>query len=138
MLHYEKSCGAIIFRRSTSVPDVLIIQHRGGHWGFPKGHVEAGETEEQTARREVYEETGLHIELLSDFREEETYSPAPGISKTVVYFLAAARSDHVRSGLPEVIDYAWLPVERAAARLSFTSQQRLLHLAYQHLILTLY
>ena len=42
----EKSCGCVIMENNK----VLLIQHRIGHWGFPKGHVEAGETEKEKNR----------------------------------------------------------------------------------------
>lgn len=120
-----------MFRRQQNVHEFLLIKHRkGGHWGFPKGHVEDGETEHQTAIREVYEETGLKIELLDGFREEETYSPAAGIMKTVVYFLATSVSDDVRYVLPEVEEHAWLSLEDALNRLSYESQCILLKQAF--------
>ena len=65
-LKYEKSCGALVFRQDpkTGCMYILMIRHkRGGHRSFPKGHVEAGETEHQTAIREVEEETRLLIPL---------------------------------------------------------------------------
>ena len=56
----EKSCGAVVLRKNQGRLQVLLIKHiNGGHWAFPKGHVERGETEEQTALREIKEETGL-------------------------------------------------------------------------------
>ena len=64
-LKYEKSCGALVFRQDpkTGRMYILMIRHKhGGHRSFPKGHVEAGETEHQTAIREVEEETGLTME----------------------------------------------------------------------------
>jgi 8-oxo-dGTP pyrophosphatase MutT (NUDIX family) len=130
-MRYEKSCGAIVFRTRQNVYEFLLIKHRkGGHWGFPKGHVEEAETEHQTAIREVYEETGLKIELLDGFREKETYSPTAGIMKTVVYFLANSVSDDVRYILPEVDDHAWLPLQDALTCLNFDSQRTLLQHAY--------
>ena len=64
-MKHEKSCGAICYTREEGAPRVLVICHRyGGHWAFPKGHVEAGESEEETAMREVREETGAqHSQL---------------------------------------------------------------------------
>ncbi|MEG2924609.1 MAG: NUDIX domain-containing protein, partial [Oscillospiraceae bacterium] len=48
----EKSCGVICFDLKEENPRVLLIRHRfGGHWAFPKGHVEKGETETDTALR---------------------------------------------------------------------------------------
>ena len=62
MLH-EKSCGAIVYRRFHGNIEILLIKHiNSGHWSFPKGHVEGDETELETARREIKEETGLDVE----------------------------------------------------------------------------
>ena len=85
----EKSCGAVIWREQESLPHVLVLQHQnGGHWAFPKGHVEGKETEEQTALREIMEETGLKVKLDPGFRRVVTFSPKPGVMKDVVYFAA--------------------------------------------------
>ena len=60
-MRYEKSCGAVIFRKESGW-NVLLIRHiKGRHISFPKGHVEFGETESKTAEREVFEETGLRL-----------------------------------------------------------------------------
>ena len=56
-MEYEKSCGAVVFRIGERGPEALVIHQNAGHWGFPKGHVEPGEDEEQTALREILEET---------------------------------------------------------------------------------
>jgi len=134
-MQYEKSCGAIVFRTRQNEHEFLLIKHRkGGHWGFPKGHVEEKEAEHQTAIREVYEETGLEIELLDGFREEETYSPAAGIMKTVVYFLANSVSDDIRYILPEVDEHAWLPLQDALKCLWFDRQRALLQHAYSYIM----
>ena len=53
----EKSCGCIIIKDD----EVLLIKHNKGHWDFPKGHMEEGETEKQTAVREVKEETHMDV-----------------------------------------------------------------------------
>ena len=85
----EKSCGAILCRETEELPQVLLIRHKnGGHWGFPKGHVEDRETEEETARREIWEETGLKAKLDTGFRKVVTYSPKPRVMKDVVSFAA--------------------------------------------------
>ena len=61
-MNYEKSCGAIVFRKFHGNIELLLIKHaNGGHWSFPKGHVEAGETEVETAIREIREETGIEV-----------------------------------------------------------------------------
>jgi ADP-ribose pyrophosphatase YjhB (NUDIX family) len=55
----EKSCGCIIIENRK----VLLIKQTSGIWGFPKGHVEHDETEEETAKREVKEETNIDVEI---------------------------------------------------------------------------
>lgn len=75
----EKSAGAIIYRmepdgRGNSAPQYLLLHYGPGHWGFAKGHVEGNETEEETTRREVAEETGItDLRILSGFKEIEKY-----------------------------------------------------------------
>ena len=69
----EKSCGAVVYRMEDGSPEILLIKHRnGGHWAFPKGHVEKNETESETALREIQEETGLAVDLDTGFRETVT------------------------------------------------------------------
>ena len=69
----EKSCGAVVFTRVDGDIKYVIIQSLAGYYGFPKGHMEAGESEKQTALREVYEETGLTVHILDDFRYVDAY-----------------------------------------------------------------
>ena len=87
---YEKSCGAVVFTRTAAGVEYVIIQSLEGYYGFPKGHCEAGETEEETALREVQEETGLKVTLIPGFRYEDVHAipQKPGIMKQIVYFLA--------------------------------------------------
>ena len=57
---YEKSCGGIVYRKFHGNTEILLIKHiKSGYWSFPKGHVENSETEEETAKREIKEETGI-------------------------------------------------------------------------------
>ena len=76
---WEKSCGALVVRREGEQFYILMIRHKaGGHRSFPKGHMEAGESEYATALREVMEETSSRIAIISNFRETVSYSPSPG------------------------------------------------------------
>ena len=86
---YEKSCGAVVFTLINNEIKYLLIRNLAGIYGFPKGHVEQGETEEQTALREVFEEVGLTVKLVSGFRSEDEH-PIPekeNTIKQIVYFL---------------------------------------------------
>lgn len=57
--HEEVSAGGVVVRRDGAAAAYLVIRDSYKNWGFPKGHLEEGETAEQAALREVQEETGL-------------------------------------------------------------------------------
>lgn len=116
---HEKSCGALVFRRDGDKIYVLMIRHKaGGHRSFPKGHVEAGEDEHATAVREVEEETAVSIRIRSSFRETVHYSPAVGVVKEVVYFLAFTDQTEVSPREGEIAEVDWVPIEKAEASLT--------------------
>ena len=117
MMKREKSCGVLVLRQQVDELYVVLLRHRfGGHWSFPKGHVEAGESERQTALREVREETGLTgIKLMDGFRESVEYSPKPGVKKQ------------------EISEIMWAPLSRAAELVSFANDKRLLRHAQRRL-----
>ena len=72
-MKHEKSCGIIPFIIKNNKTYVVLIKQNNGIVGFPKGHVEQGETEEETALRECFEETNLNASIKEGFREETTY-----------------------------------------------------------------
>ena len=123
----EKSCGALVCRAVPGGVKILILRHKlGGHWSFPKGHVEPGETERQTARREVKEETGLEISLLNNFRELVSYSPKPGVSKDVVYFLGKTDREETVMQPEEVSEIRWVDMAAAHEFLTYYNDKQLL------------
>lgn len=132
---HEKSCGALICRKAPEGYELLLIKHRrGGHWSFPKGHVEAGETEAETALREILEETGLHVQLQDGFRHSVEYSPRPQVQKEVVYFLASPQgSDTVHRQEEEVSEYQWCPLANAARHVTFQNDKKLINEAMSFL-----
>ena len=133
---FEKSCGALVVRHDaqTGIDYVLMIRHRpGGYRSFPKGHVEPGETERETAVREVLEETSVRISLIPDFRHVVCYAPAPGVEKEVVYFLARTEQTDVRPRRGEIAQVEWLPLENAERYLTHDNDTRVLHAALKRL-----
>lgn len=130
----EKSCGAIVYRKQGDRLQLLILRHRmGGHWSFPKGHVEEGETEVQTALREVKEETGLNIELYDGFREQVSYSPRPGIKKDVVYFLGFAKDSRTIRQEEEISEIRWIDLDQTYNYLTYENDRRLIQSAKRYM-----
>ena len=125
----EKSCGAVVYWQGEGERLYLIEQMRGGHFAMPKGHVEAGESEAQTAAREIREETGLLVTVDTGFRQTATYSPYPGCVKEVVYFTARASSRETTVQPEEVRAIVWLPLREALERLSYESDREILRAA---------
>lgn len=126
----EKSCGALIFRLDGGKRLYLLLHYMGGHWDFPKGHVEKGEVEAQTARREIAEETGIaSLEFVDDFRETVSYSfrhsTGEMAQKTVAFFLARTNEKMVRLS-DEHIGFAWLPYEAAVKKATYDNARMLL------------
>ena len=134
----EKSCGAVVFRNKNDNIQVLLIRHlNGGHWAFPKGHVEKGETEEQTALREILEETGLAVELDNRYRQVVSYSPKKDVVKDVVYFVATASSDAATVAQEEEISQiVWVDMHNAADYVSFENDKKVLLGAIEHYLNT--
>ncbi|MBA3722126.1 MAG: NUDIX domain-containing protein [Parachlamydiaceae bacterium] len=102
--------------------EVLLIQHHSGYWSFPKGHPDEGETPQQTAARELEEETGLQVEaFLSDEPFSENYTfffQKTRIFKTVAYFLAKVKGKVVLQK-EEVSDSRWVPLDQATQYITF-------------------
>ena len=115
---YEKSCGAIIYRKRPGgvIEYLIVLQSKSGTWSIPKGHIDSGETERETALREIYEETGLRVALIDGFRREMTYTVSAKASKNLVIFLAEADGEVVcREN--EIGDYLWADKDTAIKRL---------------------
>lgn len=125
-MNYEKSCGAIVYRKHHGNTEILLVRHlRSGHWSFPKGHMEAGETEEDTARREIKEETGLDVLLDTGFRETVNYSPKKNTKKTVVYFVGMVASHELIPQQDEISELRWLEIEQAGNVLTYENDKLL-------------
>jgi len=129
MLH-EKSCGAIVYRKYHGNLEILLIKHvNSGHWSFPKGHVESGETETETALREIKEETGIDVIIDPTFRETVTYFPRKDSQKIVVYFIAKAKNfDYVRQE-SEIAEIKWVDAGCAESVLTYDNDKSIVNKA---------
>ena len=126
----QKSAGAIVFRREEGKIYYLLLDY-GKHWEFSKGMVEQGETDEQTTLREIKEETGLVVELVQGFKESIKYFyfwEGQKISKTVIFFLAEAKSKDVTIS-HEHKGFQWLEFKEAMENITFKNSKDILEKA---------
>ncbi len=128
-LNKEKSCGAVVYKVETGTIYYYIIKQVKGHFSFSKGHVEEGESEEETASREIEEETNLRVIIDSKFREVSTYSPKPNVIKDVIFFVALAINDKVKPQKEEVSEVLCLKYEDAYKLLTYEKDKEILHKA---------
>ncbi|MBR1750049.1 MAG: NUDIX domain-containing protein [Ruminococcus sp.] len=129
MLH-EKSCGAIVYRKYHGNTEILLIKHvNSGHWSFPKGHVEGDETEVETAKREILEETGIDVNLDPTFRETVSYSPKKDTQKVVVYFVAKAKNTDYVPQEEEIAEIKWVEIDRAGSVLAYDNDRSIVNKA---------
>lgn len=127
-MSYEKSCGAVVYKTSNKGIKYLILKSIGldSYWGFPKGHMEYSETEEETALREVFEECGLKVNLIDGFRATDKYNIDNFIEKEVVLFLGEADNSLIKIQVEEIADYRWCNYEEAKSLLTYESGRRII------------
>lgn len=131
----EKSCGAIVYRKYHGNTEILLIKHiNSGHWSFPKGHVEGSETEVETARREVKEETGIDVIIDPTFRETISYSPRKDTNKNVVYFIARAKNTDYVPQEDEIAEIRWVELGRICSVLSYENDKNIVNKAKSYII----
>ncbi len=131
----ETSAGGLVVRSATGGPDVALIARRTRRgqleWVIPKGHVEAGESHEQAARREVREETGIDGQVRAPLGTIDYWFLDSGrrIHKTVHHFLLDAVGGELSDLDAEVTEVAWVPLTESAARLAYADERRLVDTA---------
>ena len=112
---------------------LVIRQYRQGPTSFPKGHVEAEETEHQTAEREVFEETAVRIRISHDFRETIRYSPTKGVEKDVVYFVAYTEDRDLRPRRGEIAEAFWVDTAIASSVLDHDNDRHVFEKAMEYI-----
>jgi ADP-ribose pyrophosphatase YjhB (NUDIX family) len=128
----ETSAGGLVIDRTAIEPRAaLIARHdRRGRlvWSLPKGHVEAGETAEDAALREVEEETGIRGRMVASLGTIDFWFIAENrrIHKTVHHFLMEAAGGELSDADPEVDQVAWVNVSDLRQRLAYADERRLL------------
>jgi len=142
----ETSAGAVIFRKGDNNEIYyLLLHYKAGHWGFPKGHIEKGESGEETMRRELKGETGIEdIKITEGFKEwikytfrhtyglkEEDKKKAEWVFKIVNYYLAETKTKEVKISF-EHTGFQWLPYEKALEQLTFKKTKEILRKAHHY------
>jgi bis(5'-nucleosidyl)-tetraphosphatase len=134
----EISAGTVVFRRENNKIMYLLLHYPSGHWEFPKGHVEQwtdakgvvhSETPQETALRELEEETGISDgKIIKNFKEEINYffrRVGRTIQKKVVFFLAETSQTTIILS-EEHIGSRWLPYKEALEQTTFANSKGVL------------
>ncbi len=152
-LSLDTSAGAVVFRRvrgnEEETVEYLLLRYPHGHWEFPRGHLEEGETLLEAARREIFEETGLkNFALQGDFRERMSFFYfARGaefrdrlknrrclwVRKTVYFFLAEVSAAETIRLSAEHEEHLWLPFAQAREKITFDNGKKVLAAADRYI-----
>ncbi|TRO51642.1 NUDIX domain-containing protein [Candidatus Bathyarchaeota archaeon] len=129
----EKSCGAVVYLKSSEVK-YLLLRYGAGHWDFVKGNVEPKESEKDTVIRELKEETGIDdARFINDFREKIEYfyrRQGTTVHKEVIFFLIETHTEQVRLSF-EHVGYTWLDYPNALKKLTFKNAKDVLQKAHE-------
>ena len=127
----ERSCGAVVCTDEAGQRQYVLV--KGSYVGLPKGHMEQGESERQTAIREVLEETCVRATIVPGFRRVVVYNMPNGNTKRVVYFLAKFHSQTARQNPEEFLKVLVLPYQEALHALTFENDRATLRAAERFL-----
>jgi 8-oxo-dGTP pyrophosphatase MutT (NUDIX family) len=138
----QKTIGFVIFKREGMAIRYLLLHHDREYWNFPKGRQEGLETEQDTALRELREETGIaQVKIIDGFRNEYDYDfnteihdrTKERVYKTAIFYLGEVSGDKVKIS-DEHLDFGWFDYNTALKRLFFQNGQVVLKKANQFLL----
>jgi 8-oxo-dGTP pyrophosphatase MutT (NUDIX family) len=120
-----------IYKQNEEENRFLIIEGKNGKaWGFPKGHTEGDENEIETARRELFEETGIkNVQLIEGLRYAENYDivrKGVSVSKTAVFYAGFVQNNNVVVQEDEISNFKWATYEEALNTFLHENPKRIL------------
>lgn len=130
------AAGIVVCYKSEFGIEYLLIRHSiGGHWDFPKGRLEEGETDREAALRELAEETNIkYVEIIDDFFTTISYTPIyenERVHKTVQFFIGWVQNKAVHLS-HEHDAYMWLSYDDALKQLSYDRSRGVLHKVHMY------
>lgn len=133
-----KKAGAIVLRNGINEKEIMLLyRSEQKDWSFPKGHIEIGETRQEATIREIKEETGLDIKVLSEL-PDLSYTLPSGDKAELSMFLATplfADQKFIRENISD--DLQWIPISEAENILSYQNLKDYLKIIYQKIKLPL-
>ena len=132
----ELSAGFVIFTKENDIIKYLLLHYNSGHWDFPKGKLENGETKTEAAIRELKDETGMAWNIIDGFERRFSYifknKSDEIISKEVTLFLGETDNQNVVLS-NEHIGYEWLEFNQAFNKVTFANARQALKSANEFL-----
>lgn len=134
----EFSAGGIVFNNEGQVlliNNAALRNPKKSYWGFPKGHIDPGESSKDAAIREVKEETGLDVEIIQKIGDSKYTFTFEGekIFKVVIMFLMKKVGGEIKVQEEELLGAEWVSSEDALTKLSFPKDKELFKLAIEML-----
>lgn len=125
---YEKSCGAVLFTKINNTVKYVLVEQSEGFYSFPKGHMEKGESEIETALREIFEETNIKATIIEGFVRKNEYAlpNKPNVIKQVTYFIAEYSNQEIVFQKEELLGATLVTYEEAMELFQYESSKRIL------------
>lgn len=130
-MKHETSAGGVIIARKNNQLLVLLIKDKNNNWTFPKGLIEDGENEEETAKREIGEEVGIRdLKLIAPLTPVKYFYKWEGnlINKTVYYYLFQnSAQEHLKPQTEEgIMDVKWFHLKKAMEIVGYKKTNRMI------------
>lgn len=136
-MHIRHCFGVVPLTYRQNFWEAFLVHHlNGGHWGFPKGHQEKGESPKQTAERELFEETGMEVIRYLDapylVEKYKYHHEGILIDKTVRFYLAEVTPKYSLQA-KEIFEGKWLPLKDLLSYVTFDEERELYLSVIKHL-----